>query len=237
MLLNEEYLPWPACQPEEWRPRTIGSIGHKQDALLQGTAYWPGRVDTYFDRKKRSTLSQLPSLMIAVYVAAVWNTYRKARLMILDVIIRCSVRLGEEGCRKDEQVDAQELVDGMAASILYHLTDNPQTFMQQAEHGSVTVAPGRPIGGLLLMHPLYVMSKLSVVSPQLRAHLKDCLAWIGKHMGIGQATLFSDVRARAAKATFLTSANRAFQSKSILPDDSVVEGYILIWAGMLIQPG
>lgn len=123
--------------------------------------------------------------------------------MVLDLIINCSLRLQESGNSSDhhqEQLEAQELADGMAASIPYYLVDNPQTLTQQTESGSeTTLSVGRPIGGLLLMHPMYVVLKLMVVSPELRGHFRERLAWIGAHMGIGQATLLSKVELKSQR--------------------------------------
>jgi len=158
-----------------------------------------GRVDAYLD----------------LYVAAVWNMYRKARLMILSVIIRCSKRLEEKNSCHAEKGEVEELTNDMAAAFPFHLSQNLATFIKQAESGlELTIAPGRSIGGLLLMHPLFVTSNLSVVPPQLQARMRECLAWIGTHMGIGQATLLS-----STSATF--------------PNESVANGYTLILAGML----
>ncbi|KAK9312467.1 hypothetical protein V1524DRAFT_439160 [Lipomyces starkeyi] len=50
-LLNEECSRWPASQPEEWRPRTIGFVNPRQDRTAQGLGWLSGRVDAYLDRK------------------------------------------------------------------------------------------------------------------------------------------------------------------------------------------
>ncbi|KAL1885325.1 hypothetical protein Plec18167_001982, partial [Paecilomyces lecythidis] len=115
---------------------------------------------------------------------------------------------------KKAQYKAQELAEDIAASVAYHLTVDPESYIQTP---SKPIVPGRPVGGLLLLHPLYVITRAPVVSPQLRAQMSECLAWIGKNMGIGQATLLSN----------LTSP---------LPFNYMAEGHTLIWAGMLIQP-
>ena len=43
------------------------------------------------------------------------------------------------------------------------------------------------------MQPLHVAANLSIIAPQIQMQLKECLAWIGSEMGIGQATLLSHV--------------------------------------------
>jgi len=130
-----------------------------------------------------------------VYVAAVWNTYRKTRLLVLNAIIRCSNRLGLRNTYHDEKIAVEELANDLVASIPFHLFENLTAFVKQAENGSeLAIIPGKSIGGLLLMHPLFATSNLSAISPQLQTHMKECLAWIGAHMGIGQATWLSNVR-------------------------------------------
>jgi hypothetical protein len=130
-----------------------------------------------------------------VYVAAIWNIYRKTCLLILNVIIRCSNRLEKRNTYHDEKIKAEELANDIAASIPFHLSENLLAFVEQAENGfELAIIPGKSVGGLLLMHPLFVMSNLPVISPKLQAHMKECLAWIGTHMGIGQATWLSKVR-------------------------------------------
>jgi hypothetical protein len=132
-----------------------------------------------------------------VYVAAVWNTYRKIRLIILNIIIRCSKRLEKRNTYHDEKIEVEELVGDMAASIPFHLSENLTTLVEQAENGfELRIIPGKSIGGLLLMHPLFITSNLSIIPPPLQSHVKECLEWIGSHMGIGQATLLSKVRIR-----------------------------------------
>ncbi len=62
------------------------------------------------------------------------------------------------------------------------------------KNAAAAMNPGRSVGGLLLMHTIYVASNLSIVPQQIRLYLKDCLEWIGMYMGIGQASLFAKVR-------------------------------------------
>jgi hypothetical protein len=52
MSLDEELAMWPASQPKEWMPKTIGFVQQRNnEGLLKGTTSYPSRVDTYFDRK------------------------------------------------------------------------------------------------------------------------------------------------------------------------------------------
>jgi hypothetical protein len=114
--------------------------------------------------------------------------------------------------------EAQKLASNIAASIPYYLAGDLQVFLNQTLASGVgykAMIPGPSVGGLLLMHTLYMVSNMSVVDPALKVYLKDCLAWIGQNMGIGQATMLSK-----HKPTNLS--------------DYVTQAHVLIWAGMLI---
>jgi len=82
------------------------------------------------------------------------------------------------------------------------------------EKNAAAMNPGRPVGGLLLMHPIYVASTLLIVPQHMREYMKECLEWIGMHMGIGQASLF----AKAPK----------------IDKEYFADGCMIVWAGMLV---
>ncbi len=189
ILLDRQFSLWPAKQPEEWRPRSM-RIGISQ--TREGLGFWPDKVDTYYDRTEAFLeprgLKGLVLIQMIVYVAAAWNTYRKNRLMLLDIILRLLDRLQEKEGRREKQAEATELVSALMASVPYHLTPS------LLHTGEDRVCVGKAIGGLLLMHPLYVSCNLSIVPPNRRREMRKCLAWIGQQMGIGQATVFSTAR-------------------------------------------
>lgn len=137
-----------------------------------------------------------------VYVAAVWNTYRKTHLMLLEILISC-ISPVEMRIISSLQQQANALVDSIVASIPYHLAPDPIDFIR-AIGGQEEVSPGRPVGGLLLLHPLFVVAHCTLVSAPLRAYFGGCLRWIGKHMGIGQANLLSEVSSGADEASTST---------------------------------
>jgi hypothetical protein len=119
---------------------------------------------------------------------------------VLDIIVRC--HWATTKLLQDAEIDpliweeAEKLALNIAASIPYYLALNVQAFLNQAlasDTTSKTIIPGPSVGGLLLMHTLYMVSKLSVVDPALKVYFNDCLAWIGRNMGIGQATMLSEV--------------------------------------------
>ena len=142
--------------------------------------YWPGKVDMYFD----------------LYVAGVWNICRTARVLLIDLILKLSKMLQDDNNHSIEHQDALRLVEDIVSSIPFHLAEDLQVFLRDMECKN-TVAmmkPGRPVGGLLLMHPIYVASKLSIVPLQLQEYTRECLEWITLYMGIGQASLLAKVR-------------------------------------------
>lgn len=147
-----------------------------------GVGYWPGMVDTYFD----------------LYVAGVWNTSHTARLLLINLLLELSKILNNNSSNHDrEHQDALRLVEDMVSSIPFHLAEDLHVFLRDTEKEDAApkkLHSGRPIGALLLMHPIYVASKLSIVPPHLRIYLHDCPEWIAAHMGIGQALVFAKVR-------------------------------------------
>ena len=96
-----------------------------------------------------------------------------------------------------EQQDALTLVEDITASIPFHLVENLQLFLRDTQDENAAarkIKPGRPVGGLLLLHPLCIASKLSIVPPALQNYTRECLEWIATNMGIGQASLLAKVR-------------------------------------------
>lgn len=49
--LNEDFLKWAESQPEEWRPRPIGSMSRQQGILRHNLGWLSGRIDAYLDRE------------------------------------------------------------------------------------------------------------------------------------------------------------------------------------------
>jgi hypothetical protein len=114
--------------------------------------------------------------------------------MLLSMIIRCLERLDMKRTYHDEKMQVEELVDDMASSIPFHLFGDIANFMERANSNpGLTIVPGKSVGGLLLMHPLAVTSNMPMIESQLQFHMRECLAWIGTNMGIGQATVMATV--------------------------------------------
>ena len=192
IALDQDFAKWQEAQVRDFNPWTVGHVSQVQGGSKPGVGYWPGRVDSYFD----------------LYVAGVWNTSRIARVLLINVILKLSRILNDKQNHTREHQDALQLVEDIVSSIPFHLAEDLPSFLHRLEQFEVgkaemgkesaaaILSPGRPVGGLLLMHPLYVASKLSIVPQQMREYMKDCLEWIAKHMGIGQASLFARVRFR-----------------------------------------
>jgi hypothetical protein len=89
---------------------------------------------------------------------------------------------------------ARLIVEDMLASVPYHLADNMQVFLSELEISSEITSPGSVLGGLLLMLPLCVTSRMLFLNKARREYMLRCLVWIGEYMGIGQATVLAKVR-------------------------------------------
>ena len=188
IALDQAFAKWQENQVKDFNPWTVGHVSQAQAGSKPGVGYWPGRVDTYFD----------------LYVAGVWNTSRTARVLLINMIFKLSRMLNDDQNHTRKHQDALlGLIEDVVSSIPFHLAEDLLVFLHSLENVEVgkesavaILSPGRPVGGLLLMHSIYVASKLSIVPQQTREYMTDCLEWIAKHMGIGQASLFAKVRVR-----------------------------------------
>lgn len=179
--MNQAFIQWQEVQIEDVKPRTVGHVSQGRADSKVEVGCWPGKVDAYFD----------------LYVAGLWNTACTFRLLLLDMIVRLSKVLNDNDSYVSEQQHALTLVEDIAASIPFHLAENLQVFLRdtQGENAAARkTKPGRPIGGLLLLHPLCIASKLSIVPPPLQTYTRECLEWIATNMGIGQASLLTKVK-------------------------------------------
>lgn len=142
-------------------------------------------------------------------MCVVWNAYRKCRILLLNFISTCTDRLGDDDespgvsdsyPQRNPTKEVRELSEATAASIPFLIYQNPAALLvQSTDLGGLTskrerLRPGSAYGGLLLMHILYVVSRLPIVSEPTRKSFSGALAEIGSLMGIGQASLLADVR-------------------------------------------
>lgn len=88
--------------------------------------------------------------------------------------------------------DIEKGIEEIISSIPFLLAASLPDFIANVATKTPLV-PGRPVGGLLLMHALYVLMTLPVIDLKLKVYIQNCLRWIGDHMGIGQATILSKV--------------------------------------------
>jgi hypothetical protein len=175
--LNRDLILWQKAQSDNFRPTKVGYVSPSPDQLSLGAGSWPGQVDTYVD----------------LYVAGVWNVSRVARCFLINSIVRLSNILDPTSDHRQYHQDVRELVGDIFASIPYHLTEDLGAFVAQGGANPEIANPGRPVGGLMLLHPVYIASQLPVVPPEMQEYMRKCLAWIGKYMGIGQACLLAKV--------------------------------------------
>jgi hypothetical protein len=182
IALDHRFAKWQSSRVPEFKPTIIGHVyvsSKNQSKSEISPGYWPAKVETYFD----------------LYVAGVWNIFRAARLLLLALIIKISDDANDT-CVEEYIHTANLVVEDMLASIPYHLADNLQVFLSHSDSEQEITNPGRILGGLLLMHPLYVTSQMAFLPATMREYMQRCLIWIGEHMGIGQATVLAKVRGR-----------------------------------------
>ena len=178
VALHEAWGEWQASQPDDCRPCTVGNCADKSPGSRIKVGHWPSKIDTYVD----------------LYIASVWNISRAARLLLADIC--ASLPLNESNDVKvipDNEISQD--IEGLIASIPFHLAEDVQVFLRDLEKTPPTsiAAPGRVAGGLLLMHPLAAVARLSIVPIGIREYLTDCLEWTALNMGIGQASFLAKV--------------------------------------------
>ncbi|KAH7419723.1 hypothetical protein BKA64DRAFT_699747 [Cadophora sp. MPI-SDFR-AT-0126] len=199
--LKNDYNVWIDSLPEEWKPRVVGAIV-AGDEEKPRVGYWPGDITEYYDP----------------YIATIWNSYRKARLLLINTIMNCYNRIctfpDHEKINPSIYTEIDDLITGLISSIPSVLSSDIRAFIQNAATRAPLI-PGRPIGGLMLTHTLYVLSVLPIIDSKIQVYLRECMAWIGEYMKIGQAVILS----RCATDDLF---------------DYVTEAHVLLWAGMLI---
>lgn len=180
LAIDIAFSHWSTNQDASWKPNIVGHITQKDAESSSCPFARAGAVHSYFD----------------IYVAAVVNTYRKTYLMLLGILIRLTSRI--KGTVQTDAVtrwerQAHTLINDIIASIPYHLADNVHDYERTILWSNSSPRIGRAVGGLLLLHPLFVLATCSIVPSPIHAYVAKCLAWIGSIIGIGQATLMSKV--------------------------------------------
>lgn len=173
------------CSRQKWlATRYTSTLPAWRTWIITGKAsrtsrlgFWPGKVNTYFDP----------------YVAGVWNIFHAARLLLISLIIKVSAVLGDTGDSLWYIHKSHSIAQDIASSIPYHLTDDLYAFLNEFGTSTEIRVPEKVLGGLLLIHPLYVASYTPILSEEMREYMHRCLEWIGSNMGLGQAALLAKV--------------------------------------------
>ncbi|KAM0257702.1 hypothetical protein ACHAQJ_004268 [Trichoderma viride] len=232
LALDEEFALWGRFLSHNGAPpmRTTIATLDEPVATLSWCAYChSGAVDRYFDCTSSLPYILAVKLTVLDYIAAVWNTYRKSHVMLLDIMAHLARHLIQEEMVLNLQKRARSIVSDIIASIPYHLAFDIEEYLSLVQTGDSFIPPNRPIGGLLLLHPLYESAKCYIVPRDIRLYFIRCLTWIGEHMGIGQASLLARcINSRMDDVHPLRDPEFPFLGMS--------EGHVLIWAGMLLQP-
>ncbi|KAH7316806.1 hypothetical protein B0I35DRAFT_434037 [Stachybotrys elegans] len=173
--LDDVFQRWEESRDPAFKPTLAGNVPTGEDVGAADVGLWPGRVDTYTD----------------LYIAGVWNIFRMARLVLLSIISSISHMLDGSSLDTGKALTANRLAEEMIASIPYHLVENLPVFVGRLNTSAGLTETGKFIGGLLLIHPLYVTMNLEVVAKSQRRYLRSCLAWIGSSMPFGQAARLS----------------------------------------------
>lgn len=133
-----------------------------------------------------------------------WITYFQCQLHLTNLLARINHNLSidpDAYLQSREYVrfcnDAQTFVDDLHALIPFMLVG--EGILGNKPIGSIWLLPRPPmlIGGLSLQWILFTISILDVVSANSRLNAKTLLLWIGKNLGIGQATVLAQVGVNA----------------------------------------
>lgn len=174
LALQALFTSWQDSQAPESRPIAVANFDGPED-LKVAIGRWPGRVDTYE----------------SLYTAGIWNAARTAQLLLITLIAKLSDEIPDTSAVVATMHEANSIIKDMMASIPYHFTHDLYAFIDSAEID--VTEPGRTLGGLLIMHPLYVAAQVPWVSECSKDYLRRCLAWIANNMGIAQADKLAQV--------------------------------------------
>ena len=137
--------------------------------------------------------------------------------MMAEIVARCSKHRPDDQELADIAAKmnqaAQKMLDYLFAAIPFMLLRDVSAAM--SESGKAPHA-GPPIGGILIMHPLHILSGfVNVMSPDRIAYLRGCLKWMAREMGLGSAWEMHEA-----------SGMPCMQK-------SIVDAHTIVWAGMM----
>lgn len=175
-ILNNRLAQWEDSVAPENRPITISHVLSSSDPYIEA-GNWPGPLHMYIDLR----------------AAAILNISRVARCYLLDIIFRLKIMQADAEHDNQERVQTIQLLQDFTSSIPYHLVEDLHAFSANVQRGNTIEQCGMAVGGLLLMYPLYITSRLCIVPTKLQEYFKRCLVWIGQNMGVGYASLLARV--------------------------------------------
>jgi hypothetical protein len=129
-----------------------------------------------------------------------WITYRQCHLHLINLLSRISRSLSKSPEAYDNSReyakhcdDIQTFVDAICASIPFMLVG--ERIHGNKPMGSMWTQTRPPllVGGLSLQWVLFTISILEIVPTSTRHNMKTLLLWIGKNLGIRQATVLAHV--------------------------------------------
>lgn len=149
-------------------------------------------------------------------------------MLHIDILVRVATLLGRHERIPVYEERARTLSAAIMASIPFHLARDLDEYLHLVDSGASFIPPGRPVGGLLLLHPLYAAARCTLIPRAHRVYFIDTLAWIGQSLGIGQASLLAN-RLRSGTGDIFVLRTPE------LPFMEMGEGHVLIWAGMMLE--
>ncbi|PKX88976.1 putative C6 transcription factor [Aspergillus novofumigatus IBT 16806] len=176
-ILSNRLAQWEDSVAPEAKPTIISHVQASSDPNIE-VGRWPGPLHMHTDLR----------------AVALLNISRVARCYLLDIIFWLKHMQADTGSDDKERAKAVQLIQDFTSSIPYHLVEDLHSFSVNVHRGNPIEQPGRAVGGLLLMYPLYIAAQLSIVPVELQDYFKRCLVWIGQNMGVGYASLLAKVR-------------------------------------------
>ena len=143
--------------------------------------------------------------------------YRKGLLLQHLMIYHLTIRLDDAGLAQEAKAEAHHTAECLISALPYLLLEDPYALVDK--NSPPVPTPGKAIGGMLVLHPLFMASTLMTeLDENLSRHISKVLQWIGTEMGIGQGLV-------------LAKANKLAISRRYLSD-----AHVIVWAGMILQP-
>ncbi|KAF5624094.1 uncharacterized protein FTJAE_10419 [Fusarium tjaetaba] len=213
LAIDDEITYWAYDRPPSWNPEVVGEVGMDPAISEESLFYCAGPVEKYFD----------------IYVATAWNSWRSIHVIYLDHLIDVANSLGQYELVPLYKERIDELASGIKASIPFHLYQDVEIYIQQANAGTPLVHSDRLVGGLLLLHPMYALARCTIVDDSTRKFMSQTLRWIGGEMGIRHAIILADGLQPDMQGP------SAMQNSQISFIDAL-DGHFLITASMMLEP-